>query len=231
MKYAALILALAACGGDPAELELDLIEPSATVELLPGGAVDVTWTITGGDAEMVVTLTPITTDDTIIIYDEPAAEGAGGFTWDGEDVTGALVLPDVYDLEATLFVDGDPGDSKVRNLSVHGVYVTTPVPGDELTIAGSAVPVDVHYVTVSQRVIHLRTRLVPAVGAEILIDDRTIPGEFVPFERDVHVTGLDTAGVAIPEGDYTVVVDVTDDDDPDLAYRSTGGVVHWRPNA
>lgn len=227
MKHLAAVLLLAACGGDPAvEIELELHEPSSTVELLPGRTTDITWTITGGDAELQLDLVRIASDDATTIFDEVEPEGDGAFTWDGTDVGGDLVRPAVYDLEATLFVDGEPGESAVRNVSIQGVYFTTPEPAAELAIAGSAVPVDLHYVTVSQRVIHLYTRLLPG---DLEIDDRTIPGEFVPFSRDIHFTGLDTSGAPIPEGDYTVVVDVEDDDDPSLAYRSTGGTVRWRP--
>jgi len=233
VKYlAATLLLVAACGEEPAEIELSFEEPASTVELLPDGEVEMAWTITGGDAELVITLTELNGDDPITIYDDNEVEGPGGFTWDGDDVGGALVPPAVYDLEATLFVDGEPGDFAVRNLSVHGVYVTSPAPDDEVTIPGSMLE-DLHYVTVSQRVIHLRTRLVPAAGPEILpeilIDDRTIPGEFVPFERDVNFAGVDVDGNPIPASDYTVVVDATDDDDPSLVYRATGGVLHWLP--
>ncbi len=225
--FLTLVALLGACGDPDAIVELDLEQPDGSVELLPGGEVEFAWTVLGGDAELVLDVVPLGSADAIVIYDENVAEGAGSFTWDGRDLDGDLIAPDVYDIEATLFVDGDPVDDTVRNLSVQGVTVTTPAAGEELTINGSDGTVDLHYVTVSQRVIHLYTRL----GDDILIDDRTIPGELVPFERDVHFMGVDTLGAAVPEGDYVVNVDVTDDDDPSLSYRATGGTVHWRPNS
>jgi hypothetical protein len=225
-------LALAACEGDGGPVELDVVEPSATVELLPGGEIDLVWTVTGGDAELVVSVIPLNEETGIVIYDEVAPEGDGSFAWDGLDVSGNLVPPDVYDLDFTLFVDGDPVDSALRNMSVHGVIVVDPGVGETRLVLGSEGETDFVYVTVSQRVIMMTTSVDPDLGVlgdELRIDERSIPGEFVPFDRTVHFDGTDLDGVAIPEGVYTLVVDAEDADAPDLVYRAVGGTVDWRP--
>ena len=175
----AVTLALAATGADPdddgqPEYDFTLTQPLATVELLPGGEVPITWSMAGAaEAHLVIELSSVSDDLAYTIVDETITEGPGGGPWAGRDVEGQLVLPDVFDIVASVYVDGD----------------------------------------------------------ELVIDERTIPGEFVPFERIVHFTGVTLADAAIPEGDYTVTLDVSDDDDPTLAYRRTGGRVLWRPGA
>jgi hypothetical protein len=223
-RFALLFTLLAACDGDGVAVELTVVEPSATVELLPGGEIDMAWTVTGGDAELVISVIPLNETTGIVIHDELVAEGDGAFVWTGDDVDGAAVPPDVYDLDFTLFVDGDPVDGALRNISVHGVIVTDPGPGETVVVRGSDGGADFHYVTVSQRVIMLTTSL-DAIG----IDERSIPGEFVPFERTVHFDGTDLAGGAIPAGVYTLTVHGWDADDPGLDYERTGGTVDWRP--
>lgn len=222
-RLAILCLTLAACD-DGGLVELEVVEPSATVELLPGGETELAWIVIGGVAELVVTLIPLNQPAGLVIFDEEVAEGAGSFVWTGRDVDGALVPPDVYDLDFALFVDGEPVDGALRNLSVHGVLVTDPGPGETRVILGSAGETDVHYVTVSQRVIMMTTLL-----DDIPIDERSIPGEFVPFERTVHFDGLDLDGAAIPAGQYTLTVHAWDADAPELDYTSTGGTVDWQP--
>lgn len=225
-----LAAALAGCSDDPAPLELTLTAPVATVEILPGGAIEMAWTVTGS-ADLTITLTPLNDTDGLVIFDDTVAAGAGGFTWEGRDVDGALVPPDVYDLEVVAYVDGDPADQVLRNLSVHGVVFTDPGPGEELTIVGSDLPHDIIATTVSQRVIELTFSIDPDAavdGDELAIFATSIPGEFVPFPRWIHFDGLDTSDVAIPGGDYQVVCDALDADD-DLAYRVRGGTLHWRP--
>jgi len=228
-----LLLLLAACGDDGGGLvELTVVEPSATVELLPGGDIDLAWTVTGGDAELVVSVIPLNETTGIVIYDEAAPEGDGSFSWEGLDVDGNLVPPDVYDLDFTLFVDGDPVDDALRNISVHGVIVVDPGVGETRVVLGSGGETDFVYVTVSQRVIMMTTSLDPdlaALGDEIAIDERSIPGEFVPFDRTVHFDGTDLDGTAIAGGVYTLVVDAADADDPELVYRAVGGTVDWQP--
>lgn len=232
-RLALLFLALAACNGDgggPAEL--DVTEPAATVELLPGDEIVLAWTVTGGDAELVVSVIPLNEPTGIVIYDEAAPEGDGSFAWDGLDVAGDLVPPDVYDLDFTLFVDGDPVDSALRNISVHGVIVVDPGVGETRVVLGSEGETDFVYVTVSQRVIMMTTSLDPDLGVlgdELRIDERSIPGEFVPFDRTVHFDGTDLDGAAIPGGVYTLVVDAEDADAPELVYRAVGGTVDWQP--
>jgi hypothetical protein len=236
----ALTLALAACGADPdddgqPEYDFTLTQPLATVELLPGGEVPITWSMAGAaEAHLVIELSSVSDDLAYTIVDETITEGPGGGPWAGRDVEGQLVLPDVFDIVASVYVDGLLVGGALRNLSVHGAYVTYPPPDYDLEIAASDGEVDLTYMTVSQRVIRIVTSLDPdpAVdGDELVIDERTIPGEFVPFERIVHFTGVTLADAAIPEGDYTVTLDVSDDDDPTLAYRRTGGRVLWRPGA
>ena len=227
-------LLLAACVGNGVDETplLDVHEPSATVELLPGGEVAMSWTVTGDGAELVITLIPLDEPSGFVIFDDAVAEGPGGFTWDGRSTQGGLVPPDVYDLDFTLYFQGAPADTALRNLSVHGVVVTDPAPGELRVILGSEGETDVHYVTVSQRVIWLTTSLDPDLdtdGDEIPFDERTIPGEFVPFLRTIHFDGADLDGLAIPGGVYRLVVDALDDDAPDLAYRAIGGTVDWRP--
>jgi hypothetical protein len=229
---ASLCLVLAACDGDGGPVELSVTEPEATVELLPGDTIDMSWTVSGGDGELVITVIPLNQPDGIVVYDEAAPAGDGSFAWDGLDVTGALVPPDVYDLDFTLFVDGDPVDSALRNISVHGVIVVDPGVGETRVVLGSDGEVDFVYVTVSQRVIMMTTSLDPDLGVlgdELRIDERSIPGEFVPFDRTVHFDGTDLDGVAIPGGLYTLVVDAEDADAPELVYRAVGGTVDWRP--
>jgi hypothetical protein len=166
------------------------------------------------------------------IIDEDIVEGPGGGPWMGFDVDDVLVTPDVYDLVATALVDGNVVDTALRNVSVHGAYFTDPAPGEEVTVTGTEGQRDFTYVTVSQRVIELVTSLDPdpdVAGDELVIDERSIPGEFVPFVRTVHFEGVTLGDVPIPEGDYTLTLDGSDADDPELVYRRTGGVVHWRP--
>lgn len=227
-----LAASLAACGDDPAPFELELTAPASTVEILPGGSVELAWTVSG-PAELVITLIPLNEEVGLVIFDDEVSAGDGGFTWDGRDVDGTLVPPDVYDLEVVAFVDGDPVDQVLRNLSVHGVVFTDPGVGEELTIVGSDLPQDIIATTVSQRVIQLAFSIDPddAVdGDEHVIFETSIPGEFVPFPRWIHFDGFDVADVAIPGGDYRVVCDVVDADD-DLAYQVTGGILHWQPAA
>ena len=232
-RLAVLCFLLAACDGDGSgAVELTVIEPSATVELLPGDEIDLAWEVSGGGAELVISVIPLNEPDGIVIYDELVAEGPGELAWDGLDVEGNLVPPDVYDLDFTLFVDGDPVDSALRNMSVHGVIVADPGPGETRVVLGSEGETDFVYITVSQRVIMLTTSLDPdldVLGDEHAIDDRSIPGEFVPFDRTVHFDGTDLDGAAIPEGVYTLVVDARDDDAPELVYRAVGGTVDWQP--
>lgn len=235
MRLAPLCLLLAACvadGDGTPTARLDVHEPSATVELLPGGEVEISWTVSGAGAELVITVIPLNQPSGFVIFDDAVAEGPGGFTWDGRSTQGGLVPPDVYDLDFALLVDGEPVDTALRNLSVHGVIVTDPAAGELRVILGSEGETDVHYVTVSQRVIRLTTSLDPDLdtdGDELAFDERTIPGEFVPFLRTIHFDGADLDGAAIPEGVYRLVVDALDDDAPDLAYRAIGGTVDWRP--
>jgi hypothetical protein len=217
--------ALAACGDDGgAAVELTITEPEGTTEIVPGGTIDLAWEVTG-PAEVVLTMTPLNEPAGVVIYDEPVEAGATTFVWDGHDLQGNLLPPDVYDLSVTAFVDGDPVDESVRSIAVHGVTITDPAPGETRVILGSEGIVDLHYRTVSQRVIALETRLLPG---ELLVDTRTIPGEFVPFTRDVAFNGMTVAGDAVPAGTYTVVVDASDAD-TELAYRVEGGMVDWQP--
>jgi len=224
------LLALAAlaagCGGDRADVELTVTAPQVSAELLPGATIEIAWTLTG-DAEIVVTVTPLEQASGIEIHDELAAAGDGGFTWDGRDTGGALVPPDVYDLEVGAFVAGDPVDAVTRSVAVHGITITDPAPGATRVISAADGGGDLHYRTVSQRAIDVDTTLIAGTD-ELLIDHRTVPGEFVPFVRDVHFTGSDLGGAPIPAGIYTVVVDARDPDSS-LAYRVTGGMLDWRP--
>lgn len=219
-----LLALLAACDGDPAaDVTLTVTEPPISIELLPGGTIDVAWTLEGGPAEVVVELFPLNEVTGTVLYQDTAPEGDTRFTWDGRDGDGALLPPDVYDLEITAYVDGAIVDTAVRNVSVHGVIVTDPRAGDTRIVRASDGQVDFLYLTVSQRVIALATTLDTHV-----IDERTIPGELVPFERTVHFAGTDLDGAAIPAGVYPLIVHVTDPDG-DLAYQATGGMVDWRP--
>ncbi len=225
-----LSAALAGCTDDPAPVDLELIEPASTVEIVPGGSVDLAWSVTAA-VDLTITLIPLNEDVGLVIHDAPVAAGDDGFTWDGRDTDGVLVPPDVYDLEVVAWVDGEPVDQVLRNLSVHGVVFTDPGPGEELTIVGSDVPQDIIATTVSQRVIDLTWSVDPdddIDGDERVIFETSIPGEFVPFPRWIHFDGFDADEVAIPAGDYRVVVDVLDADD-DLAYHVAGGILHWRP--
>jgi hypothetical protein len=229
MKLQALswmcVLALAGCGDDGgAAVALTITAPEGTAELVPGGTIELAWEVTG-PAEVVLTMTPLNEPAGQVIYDEPVETGATTFVWDGHDLQGNLLAADVYDLSVAAFVDGDPVDEQVRSIAVHGVTITDPAPGETRTILGSEGVVDLHYRTVSQRVIALETKLLPG---ELLVDTRTIPGEFVPFTRDVAFTGMTVGGGAVPAGTYTVVVDASDAD-TDLAYRVEGGMIDWQP--
>lgn len=220
-----LLVLLTACDGEgTADVTLTVTEPPISVELLPGGSIDIAWTLEGGPADVVVELFPLNEVEGVVLYDEAAPEGDTRFTWDGRDGAGTLLPPDVYDLEISAYVDGVLADTAVRNVSIHGVIVTDPSAGTTRIVRGTDGQVDFLYLTVSQRVIALTTTL-----GTYVIDDRTIPGELVPFERTVHFDGADLQGVAIPTGVYPLVVDVTDPDG-DLAYQAVGGMVDWRPN-
>ncbi|MCA9676975.1 MAG: hypothetical protein KC464_18255, partial [Myxococcales bacterium] len=226
LALASPLLAAPTCGGDDVgddapTVDFALEAPAATVELVPDGTIDLAWTLTGADhADLIVDLVSVGAGThTYTILDRAIGAGADGVAWDGHDVDGALVVPDVYDVIVQVTVDGVLVDTAHRNLTVHGIVWTTPAPGDEVTVAAADLVYDFHFITVSQRVIGLITSLDPDVtvdGDEIPFDTRSIPGEFVPFSRDLHFEGVDLDGVAVPAGDYTLVVDVTDAD-TDLA--------------
>ncbi len=215
------------------EYDFAITAPLGTSELLPDGTIPITWRLAGPrDAQLTIDLVSVTDDGAYTIVDETVGAGAGGGPWAGLDVDGALVPPDVYDLVATVLVDNGLVGSALRNVSVHGAYFIDPFPGLDVTVTGTEGMRDLRYVTVSQRVIRLVTSLDPDIavdGDELVIDERSIPGEFVPFIRIVHFEGTTLEGAAIPQGDYTLTLDGSDDDDPTLVYRRRGGRVLWRP--
>lgn len=218
MTRALLLVAVAACGAEAAPVTLTIVEPVGTAELLPGRTVDLVWRLDGGGAEVVATMTELNTDTPRPIHDAHTPAGTTTFTWDGRDLGGALLRPAVYDLEVVAEVDGAAADGATLTLAVHGIRVTDPAPGAVRVVRGSDVPVDLTFVTVSHRVLALAT----SVG-DVVIDERTIPGELVAFSRAIRFDG---AGV--PAGVHRVTVAVTDADS-DLAYEVTGGEVDWRP--
>lgn len=230
---AALVALLAACG-EPAPPTLDLLQPEGTDELVPGGTVPLAWSVDGGGGDLVITLAQVTgASPPIVIVAQPVGEGPGQLAWDGRDVDGARVPPEVYDLAAELYVDGELVAARLRNLAIQGVTFVHPAAGEALALDDAAVPVELRYATVSQRVLDLVMSLDPDLatpGDEIVLDRTSIPGEFVAFERFVRFDGRDFLGAPIPAGVYTVVDDV-DDPDTELAYRAVGGTLAWSPAA
>jgi hypothetical protein len=222
---------VAACADPGAGVDLAVTAPAGTAELVPGGTVSIAWTLRGGPATIQVDVIPLGREVGWRIHEEEgAAPGPGGLTWAGRDRDGARVPPDVYDLVVTAHVDGVLVAGGLRNLAVHGVVPLDPAPGQVRVVLGSQPDAELRYRTVSHRVIRLTTLLDPdpqVAGDERAIDVQTIPGELVPFVRSVFFDGADLTGAPLEAGRYTLVVDA--DDDGELAYRTPGGIVDWRP--
>jgi hypothetical protein len=211
-----LLLLLPACGGSSATT-FELTSPEGTVELTPGDSVPIDWTLTGGDGQLTIEAIPIGATAGTTIFDQDVPEGDGTAPWIGVDIDGNDLPPDVYDLVFTL--DGAEQDTQA-SVVLDGIYFTDPAPGETATATGGY---DLQLVTVSFRPLDLETRL-----DDILVDTRSIGGEFVPHGRTISFVGTDTSNTPVPAGDYTVTVTAMDPDSS-LIYSAVGGTLSFTP--
>lgn len=218
MKRLCLLSFLAACSGGADPVTLEITAPEGLAEITPGGSVDVAWTITGGNAHVSVDAVRVGDTTGVTIFDQDVFEADVTFPWIGVDLDGNDLPPDAYDLVFTL--DGVEQDHRA-SVMLDGFYFTDPAPGDHPAAQGSY---DLQVVTVSLRPLDLETNL-----DDILIDQRSIGGEFVPHGRTISFLGTDTTGTPVPAGDYTVTLLATDPSTGQIFDSVVGGTLSFTP--
>jgi hypothetical protein len=219
VKRLALYGLAVVCGGsadDTAGKTLTVTAPIGEAELVPGGTVDVTWTLSDA-AQLSIDAVALSSTTGPTLFDQQVPAGAGDFPFAGVDATAQPLPPGVYDLAFS--VDGVASDATASVL-VNGITVTAPAPGTTATATGTY---SFDYTSATLRPLEVTISL-----GNIVVSDATINGELVPHDHLVSFTGTDTTGTAVPAGSYAVTITATDPSSA-LTYTVDGGTLDFTP--
>jgi hypothetical protein len=195
-----VLLTLGACGGGSRDFELTA--PTGLPELKPGGEVDFTWTLSGGDGFLDIEITSLDGTHHTFLMNQEIPEGDGELPFTGLDMDAAGVPVDVYDVDVVAFdrLGGDVVDTVHGTMAVDGLRFTDPPAGMDVALGDPTYTIELR--TVSLEPFDLTTSL-----GDHVIDTRHVNGELVPFQRQIFFDGTDTDGVVIPSGTYVVHAD------------------------
>jgi len=207
------------CGGsadDTAGKTLTVTAPIGEAELVPGGTVDVAWTLSA-PAELSIDAIALGDTSGPTLFDQQVPQGDGTFPFVGVDATAQPLPPGVYDLAFS--VDGAAAETDA-NVLVNGIIVTAPAPGTTATATGSYA---FEYTSATLRPLDVQVLL-----GTIVFSDETINGELVPHPHVASFPGTDTTGAAVPAGNYAVTITARDPSSA-LTYTVNGGTLDYTP--
>lgn len=232
------VLALTACA--PEVDSFAVVEPAASVELVPapGETVSVAWTYEA-DADdarellVAVEAVPAGADagpwlgsaplfDRRLAFVVPPGPGGAGATFIGPSPQ--TPPAGVYQLVATVEDEHEAlaADTAAGLLVVRGAWLRD----DSLSFRGSDPDRDIWMTTVTASVARVTLTL---WGAETwTVDEGTIASDLAPVGRVVTFTGLDVDGAPIPAGTYLAQLTISDLDGGRALLVDTA-VIDWQP--
>lgn len=231
----ALVPALAACaddqGAEVAPLEdFAVTSPDGFAELVPGGAVELAWTVTARpQLSLEIDLVAGVAPPWVITHDRVQP---GSFTWGGLDSRNQPLPPDNYRVRAAAIAPDDGTVDTFDGDAAHLVVVQGVRFRDaSLAFTGAQADRQIVLSTVTRSPMELTLALDPdpgRAGDELPLLTASIPGELVPFARSYPFTGRTAADGAVPAGFYVVAALISTRDGA-VQYRIDGPGLTWTP--